>query len=68
MTQHQENNKDSLHHIACWAANETVAMPDLSIGSIIFTRGLGGMSINLQISEWDYKDLFAGSGIDEDTG
>ena len=67
MAQHQENNKDGLHCIACMA-EKTAAMPDLSIRSRRFTRGLGGANMNLQMSEWAYKDFLEGTVIDEDTG
>ena len=50
------------------AEYETAAIPDLSIRSKIFTRGMSGANMNLQMSEWSYKDCFAGSLIDEDTG
>ena len=57
MAQHQENNKDGLHHIAC-LSGRTDSMPNLSSRSRIFTRGLGGANINLQMSEWAYEYFF----------
>ena len=55
MAKHRENNKDCLHRNACLAENEMPAMPYLSIMSRIFTRGLGGANMNLQMSERDYE-------------
>ena len=43
--------------IALHAWQKNSAIPDLSIRSRIFTRGLGGANMNLQMSEWAYEDF-----------
>ena len=54
--------------MAFLVAHETAAIPDLTIKSKNITRGLSGAKIYLQLDEWAYELLLAGTVIDEDTG
>ena len=64
ITQQHQDERDKLHRISFVAAHN----PYLAIKENRPTRGLGGVNVNLQLSEWAYAQHISGEVIDDDTG
>ena len=68
LQQLRDNEMEGLHRIAALTAQETEAWPDLDLKTHDLARGIAGANFSLQLHEWAYEDLFAGTILDEKTG